>query len=318
MFEKIIEEIKKYNHITIARHIGPDFDALGSQYALGEAIKRTFPEKSVYLPGTFNQKVAQLYKSSEPKVKELLIILDTPNLSRVDIKDITGFKSIVKIDHHPFIEKFSEIEYINTEVSSTSEIIYNFLKFSNFDMNKRCAELLFMGIITDTNRFLFSLGENTLYLAGELVDNFKIDTEKLYKEIYKREYKIEKFKAWVTVNYNVTDNNFAYIFIKDKDLKEFDVDAGSGGNFINDYTNIEEFLSWCIITEDLEKKIYRVNIRSKGPVINKIAEKYNGGGHPMASGARIPLDKANMIDDLIKDLDDATKLYKEALWKLKV
>ena len=43
MFKKIYKEIKKYNTIVIARHIGVDPDALASQLALKESIKLTFP-----------------------------------------------------------------------------------------------------------------------------------------------------------------------------------------------------------------------------------------------------------------------------------
>ena len=52
MFKKIYKEIKKYNNIVIARHIGVDPDALASQLALKESMKLTFPKKSVYAVGT--------------------------------------------------------------------------------------------------------------------------------------------------------------------------------------------------------------------------------------------------------------------------
>ena len=62
-----------------------------------------------------------------------------------------------------------------------------------------------------------------------------------------------------------------------------------------------------MITEDIKNNQYKVNIRSRGPVINVTAEKYNGGGHAMASGARVKtLEDANK---LVKEIDELCKEY---------
>ena len=44
-FKEILKEIKKYNNIVIARHIGADPDALGSQFSLKELIQTNFKNK---------------------------------------------------------------------------------------------------------------------------------------------------------------------------------------------------------------------------------------------------------------------------------
>ena len=52
MYTQIYKQIKKYNKIVIARHIGADPDALGSTLGLKEVILNTFPQKEVYVVGT--------------------------------------------------------------------------------------------------------------------------------------------------------------------------------------------------------------------------------------------------------------------------
>ena len=52
VFKDIVKQIKKYKNIVIARHIGADPDALGSQFALKEAINVDFPKKKVYAVGS--------------------------------------------------------------------------------------------------------------------------------------------------------------------------------------------------------------------------------------------------------------------------
>ena len=76
---------------------------------------------------------------------------------------------------------------------------------------------------------------------------------------------------------------------------------------INNFNFINEILVWIIVTEDLKNNNVRVNIRSRGPVINKVAEKYNGGGHALASGAR--LSSLAEAESLINDIDLTTENY---------
>ena len=78
---------------------------------------------------------------------------------------------------------------------------------------------------------------------------------------------------------------------------------------INDLKFVNEIITWAFFTEDKKSNLIRVNIRSRGPYINEIASKYNGGGHKYASGARLTSPK--QIDDLIEDLDQAVLKYKE-------
>jgi phosphoesterase RecJ-like protein len=70
-------------------------------------------------------------------------------------------------------------------------------------------------------------------------------------------------------------------------------------------------LVWVTITEDIKNKQYRISIRSRGPEINNVAEKHNGGGHKMASGVRVSnLDEAI---DIINDLDNLLKEYNSVI-----
>ena len=105
MFKQIFKEIKKYNNIVIARHVGVDPDAMASQIALRDSIKLTFPEKNVLAVGTGSVKfrfIGDLDKFEEMD-DALLIVVDTPDKKRVDIPTLDGFKYKIKIDHHPFI-----------------------------------------------------------------------------------------------------------------------------------------------------------------------------------------------------------------------
>ena len=158
MHKKILKMIKKYNTIVIARHIGVDPDALCSQLALRDVIKLNFPDKKVLSVGTGSAKFIHIGKLDRLEAVEdaLLIVLDTPDKKRVDSVDVSKFSDVIKIDHHPFVESFQGLEYIDDKASSTCEIIMDFLLQTKLLVNSSISELLFMGLVSDSNRFLFN------------------------------------------------------------------------------------------------------------------------------------------------------------------
>ena len=312
MFKKIYEEIKRYPTIVIARHIGVDPDAMASQMALKEAILETFPKKEVYAVGQGSTKFTYLGKLDKQEEvdydKTLLIVLDTPDKRRVDIDNLDMFKHKIKIDHHPFVEEFCDIEYIDEENSSASQIIAEFLYQTKIKKTKSIMEKLFQGIISDTNRFMFSnSGYKTFELVGKMIKDFNLDLPSLYAPLYLRPLREIKLQGYIEQNMTVTDNGVAYIKITDEIINKFKVDASAAGNMINNFNYIEEVLVWLTISEDVKNDILKISIRSRGPEINKIAEKYNGGGHKLASGARVKT--MEEVEFLINDLDKACSKY---------
>ena len=311
MLKQIYEDIKKYNKIVIARHIGVDPDALGSQFALKEAIKLNFSDKKVYAVGTKSSRYNYFPKldkyESVSNDDVLLIIVDTPDKKRVDISNLDSFPNICKIDHHPFIDKMGEHEFIDTNASSASELVYRFFISNKIEINKEIAEYLYFGIVSDTNRFLFNTTYETFKIVEGLTKDYELDIEALYKKLYARPLSEVRFQGYISENLKITANGFAYIIVTNDVLNKYGVDSSSAGNMVNNYNNIDEIISWATISEDVKNNQYKFNIRSRGPVINHVAEKYNGGGHAMASGARVKT--LEEVNALIEDLDHICKEY---------
>lgn len=310
MFKKIFSRIKKYDTIVIARHIGVDPDAMASQIALKESISLTFPKKKIYAIGNGSAKFNYLGKLDKIDEfnKALLIVLDTPDKKRIDANGINNYKEIIKIDHHPFIEKYANIEYIDNEISSTCEIIIEMINKTRLKSNKHIAELLFMGLVSDSNRFLFSNTTSKTFLTvSKLMNKYDLNLTDLYANVYLRPLAEVRLQGYIEQNMTVTPNGLAYIKLTSDILNKFGVDTSSAGNLVNNFNFIEEVIVWLTISDDAKNNIVKVNIRSRGPVINHIAEKYNGGGHEMASGAR--LTSFEEAESLIEDLDIVCEKY---------
>ena len=173
IFKQIVKKIKEYDEIVIARHIGPDPDAIASTIALRDLIKLNFPNKKVYAVGS---SVARFkYFGSLDKIDEntltnaLLIICDVPKFDRVDSANKEKYNYTIKIDHHPCDEIVSDLELVDETSSSTCQLIAELVYSTKLKIDKSIAEKLFMGIVSDSDRFLLSYTTpKTLLLSSKL------------------------------------------------------------------------------------------------------------------------------------------------------
>lgn len=314
MFKEIYRTISKYDNIIIARHIGADPDAMASVSALKDSILLTFPKKNVKVTGSVTSRFSYFGKVDRVDVTEipdntLLIVTDTPDVKRIDtIGDINKYKAIIKIDHHPFVEKYADIEYIDDTASSASQIVLELINNTRLLMDKKIVEKIFWGIVSDTNRFMFNNSTpKTFQLVGDLIKKYDLDINKLYAPLYSHPLSEVRLEGYIGLNMELTSNGVGYIKITDDILQKYKVDAASPGNMISNFNYVDSMYVWIFITEDVKNDNYRISIRSRGPIINKIAEKYNGGGHKFASGAKIS--EVDDIDKLINDLDKVCEKY---------
>ena len=312
LFRKILKYIKKYDTIIIARHIGADPDALGSQFALREIIKNKYPNKEVYAVGNPSSRfrfMGELDKIDDILYdNSLLIVLDTPYIKRIDINNFDSYKNIVKIDHHPVIDEYANIKIVDDGSSSTCQLILEFVFSNNLKINDSIAKNLYLGIVSDTGRFMHDYTSfKTFELVTKLLKKTNIDFTSLYEPLYMRPLSEVRFQGYIFENMTVTENGVGYIKITDDLLKEFNVDTASAGNIISELKCINEIIIWAFLTEDKKNNLIRVNIRSRGPVINEMVSKYGGGGHKFASGAR--LSDWDLASDLVDDLDNLALEY---------
>ncbi|MCI5643081.1 MAG: DHHA1 domain-containing protein, partial [Peptoniphilus sp.] len=240
----------------------------------------------------------------------LLIVVDTPDNKRVDIDNFLSFKNVVKIDHHPKVDTFGRVELIKDSASSASELVLLLINNTKLKMNENIASNLYTGIVSDTNRFLVNVNSNTFLLVSELIKKYKLDIDKIYRQVYKRPLSEIRLLGYIASTIKVDKYGFAHLEIDEDVITSLGADISSVSNMINDFNNIKEVLVWVFVTHDIKNNLYKVNIRSRGPVINLIAAKYNGGGHAYASGVRT--DKKENIDALLKDLSLCCKEYKES------
>lgn len=316
VLNQILQKIKDYQKIIITRHVRPDGDCVGSTLGLKYLLQETFKDKDIRVINEDYVEYLKFLGEEDQQVDKtfyqdaLVIVVDTATDSRVSNKLFKEGKEIIKIDHHIETCPYGDINWVEEEKSAAAEMIaelYNNFK-DQLVMNKKAATAIYTGIITDTGRFRFaSVNGDTLRNASILLDQ-NIDTQKLFAQLYLKDFNYYKLQGKIFKDIKITENGVAYVYITNKIKKKYKLSMDDASSLISMIDSIKGSIIWVAFIDNDDKTI-RVRLRSRFAEINKIAEKYRGGGHAQASGAVLHHKKE--IKEILADLDQEIKNYKE-------
>lgn len=310
-FAEIVDAIKAYDTIIIHRHQRPDPDAIGSQVGLRDIIRENFPTKTVLATGQDEPTLAWLAQMNEVSdddyANALVIVTDTANRPRVDDERYHTGQFLIKIDHHPNDDPYGDLMHVDTSASSASEIITDLALSTHLTVPTSAARLLYCGIVGDTGRFLYPATSSKTFQMAAKLRSYDFDFAQLSRQMDSFPLKIAKLQGYVLEHLEVDDNGAARVLLTQDVLKEFNVTEAETSAIVNLPGKIDTVQSWGVFVEQADGH-YRVHLRSKTQVINGIAKRHDGGGHPLASGANsYSLEENESIFQEIKDLLQATK-----------
>ena len=292
IFNKIMNEIDKYETVIIHRHVRPDPDAYGSQLGLKYYLQRKFPEKSIYAVGQPESSLA--FIGDLDRVRDdmyqnaLVIVCDTANAPRIDDQRFNQGKDLIKIDHHPATDQYGRINYVDTNASSTSEIIFDFITHFNdiYIIDESVARVLYLGIVGDTGRFLFSnTTPHTMNVASRLLE-FPFNHNDVLNQLGEKDPKLMPFQGYILQNFQLSENHqYCQIKITKDVLNRFQIAPNEASQFVNTVADIKGLKIWMFGVDEGDQ--IRCRLRSKGITINDIANQFGGGGHPNASGVSV-------------------------------
>ena len=316
LMSAVLGKIKEYDRIFIFRHIRPDGDCVGSSKGLCEILRLSFPEKDVRVVDWQKCDYLAFLDIEEESVDDslyadaLALVIDTATSERISNQKFSLCREVVKIDHHIPVENYGVINWVEEHSSSACEMIARFyLEFKDqLKINERAATLIYTGMVTDSGRFRFrGVSGDTMRAAGAMLE-VGIDTDRLYANLYIDDFDQLKFKSHVYNKMKITENGVAYIHVTEKMQEKFALTSERASASVSYLDSIRGSLIWLAFIDNADGTI-RVRLRSRFLPINKLAEKYRGGGHDCASGAT--LYKKSEIKKLLSEADEMLKNYKE-------
>lgn len=291
--------IEKAQSIIIIAHVRPDGDCIGASEGLRHAILHRFPTKQVYCRYEILDSLAFLGSPNEIDdhvfFDSLVISVDTANQERVYDQRYTKGKQLIRIDHHPHVDAFGDIDYVDITSPSTCNIITGLLTEWGYDIPEKAAIALLTGITTDTGRFRYrGVTSETLQQAARLLAT-GIDITEVYEPLYQKELNDLRFLGHFLTKIQSSLKGILYVVLTQSEIQAYDLTDDTAADFISYLSDVKGFPIWFLVYETKEGDL-RVRLRSDRIAIDGVATQFHGGGHPFASGCRlISFDQVNAL-----------------------
>jgi phosphoesterase RecJ-like protein len=327
--KKLLDSQKKS---IVVGHKNPDGDALGSCLGLYFFLKKLGHQTTVIMPNDFPDFLKWMpgcesiiiyekeVKKSNSLISEAEVIftLDFNSLNRIgDLQEPleNSDAKFVMIDHHHQPEPYALATYSDTSMSSTAEMVYNFMEALDGLplLDTQIATNLYTGIMTDTGSFRFaSTTPATHRVIAHLIEAGAGNAE-IHQNIYDTNSPDRMRLLSVALGNLILlpEYKTAYITLCQKELDENNFKKGDTEGFVNYALSVKGIVFALIFIENKQESIVKISLRSKGKFsVNDFARThYNGGGHTNAAGGRSSHSLNNTIIELISILP----AYKNAL-----
>lgn len=292
-YNKFIEKIKKFDVITIFRHINPDADAFGSQLGLKYWLNLNFPEKEVYVLGDENSNddfFPKMDVISDVLIEQsLAIIVDSATSERID-GNYNKASYIIKIDHHVDVDPYGDLNIVEVKSAATCQLLAKmFFSFEEYKMNKNIAETLYRGLLTDTLAFKTSNTTSETLLIASKLSEYDLDIPQLNRDMFDKSLSEFIFSSKLRSKLQLSkDKKLGYVIMNLDEVNNSGLEAHQIRSNVSEFNAIKELEIWCVFTQKIENNqiLYDGSLRSKTIVINELAQKFNGGGHKNACGVK--------------------------------
>jgi phosphoesterase RecJ-like protein len=297
--KKVAAEIRKHNSFLVTVHTSPEGDAIGSELAFYILLKKLgksaivvnedpAPVEYDFFPG---RERIQIYNPNLKGIDfDCMAVLDCSDLTRTGevYKLNKKNKPVINIDHHVSNINFGTLNLVDTEASSASEVVYSLYKEMRVPFDKDSALLLYVGIMTDTGSFRYSNTTSYTHKAAAELMRFGFDVRKTYADIYENIPFADAellIKALSHVHL-AAKGRIAWVELPAKFLRHKKLSFDLSDHILSFIRSIRGTQVVALFRENLgAKKEIRFNLRSSGSVdVNKIAQRFGGGGHKSAAG----------------------------------
>jgi bifunctional oligoribonuclease and PAP phosphatase NrnA len=321
IIEKTRSMLAQPGSVVILSHFDPDGDAVGSALGLYHYLVRFGHQVDIIMPNRFPDFLKWLPASGKicifqnEKKKCRTLIQNAHVIFSLDFNDIDRLEDIETaynqnnaatylIDHHPSPGKFAQCIISDTSVSSTAELLYEFLiEIDATKINNQVAVCLFTGILTDTGSFSYNCSLPRTYKVVADLLRYDINKEKINSAIYDN-YSEERMRLLGhCLNNKLTvfkKYHTAIISISKEELQRYNFKIGDTEGFVNIPLSIAGIVFSALFVE--KDGHIKISFRSKGKFkANAFARSYfNGGGHNNAAGGSIELSMEKAIEKFIE------------------
>ncbi len=298
-FKEIEKIISKAKNILLATHQKPDGDAIGSLAAFDLYLKKIRKPHYLLCVSGVSENLKFIFGSSQIKSKhpknkyDLIIGLDYGTRIQLGMENYFEKHSKIPrlvIDHHLSTGQDANFGIVDSKYSSTCELLYDYFKAIDFQLDRKIAYALTVGILDDTGFFKYTDSPKPLETIVDLMKRFKIKPVEIDNKL-NGQVKITALKLsgmiLNRIKYN-RKNDFVYSWLKTKELHRYSMATNDLTDLGGQLKNLKDGRFSLFLVEESQGRI-RGMLRSRPDKkfnVAELAEKIGGGGHKYAAGFR--------------------------------
>ena len=319
-FEEIGQVLRGNQCFAILSHVRPDGDALGSQLALALSLQqlgkdvRIWNEDGMLEKYSFLPRAELLTKPPSTAIDvDVAVALDTAIQNRLGttLAAVGSAKIWINIDHHRSNPGYGDLVIIDSSAPATGEIIFRLIKSQDLPFNHDIAENLFAAISTDTGSFQYpKTSARTFEIAAELVRVGGLDVGQISQQLYENypRRRLELLRDLLRTMRFGEDGRVASFSLSLKTAADLAVLPEDNEGLIDHLRAIRGVIV-AVFFEELAGGKVRVSMRSKDEAVDvcAICQKFGGGGHTLAAGARIRGSLAEVEEKVLEEIGEVLK-----------
>lgn len=312
LFKTLLDSINSHDRVVLMTHADPDLDGMGGAIVFNEILKKMGKDSVIVAPKNLNNRslmkainyieefdVVIPFKHEKfiDDSNSLLIMLDFDEVKRAECTElIDRINDKVVIDHHTRgndVVSDTICEILDEKKSSTVEIVGDFLRYLNYNLDACFYTLMLAGLYIDTNGFNLKTSYETFDFASFLLKNGADNSER---------QKILKNSMETILNmYSYIENcvkldKGVYLCIVDDSFC-----SSSELAMIADKILKFEGVVLSFAVGMASSSLVMVSARSDGSIdVSKMMKKFDGGGHHSQAAAQIENGSIEEVVDKLK------------------
>jgi phosphoesterase RecJ-like protein len=301
-WRRAAELIQDAGQVTLACHVVPDGDALGSMLGLGMALRRagkrvaaSFGDRRFEVPRLLRFLPGQdllVEPADYPSAPELMISLDVPTVDRLGLLAPNAGKAreLIVIDHHASNTGFGSVPLVDVAAASTSMLVEELMARLGLEIDRDIATCLYTGLVTDTGSFRHASTTPAVHETAARLIAAGLRTDEIARELWDRSPFAYLKVLGAALDRVTLDREAAgglgmvWTFVRCADRAVYGLPYDECEGIIDVIRRTDEPDVAVVLKED-DDGAWQVSTRSKGQVdVGRACTALGGGGHVRAAG----------------------------------
>jgi bifunctional oligoribonuclease and PAP phosphatase NrnA len=309
--EQVIAHLRDDERFVLATHENPDGDALGSLLAM-QGLLTALGKDSVMFISPHDLPLPREYRFLSldgliqlplaDVAERTIVFLDCGNIDRNSASVLRDGAHLLNIDHHHDNTRFGTLNYVVPDASCTAEIVWDLMHGLGVRPTPSVAEALYIGLITDTGRFMYeNTGPRAHLMAAELIEA-GVDVPGVYGQLYEGvpPGKLALLGLALGQIQRFDSGALAIVSLSAEDFERADAEESYSEGIIDQLRALQGTKVAVLVRElssGERKGQHKVSLRATGDDVDVsvIARAQGGGGHRRAAGFSTTLEGEELI-----------------------